>query len=89
MARKRLDEAIRRRVRAGRMLLAGKTPAEAARAVGVARQQRTHGRRCWMKAALTHCAPCLRGPPGAAARAAIAGTGSHAVAKSDRAWFRH
>lgn len=38
MAMRRLDEAIRRRVRAGRMLLAGKTPAEAARAVGVARQ---------------------------------------------------
>lgn len=38
MATKRLDEAVRRRVRAGRMLLAGKTPAEAAHAVGVARQ---------------------------------------------------
>ena len=35
---KRIDEAVRRRVRAGRMLLAGKTPAEAAHAVGVARQ---------------------------------------------------
>lgn len=38
MATKRLDETVRRRLRAGRMLLAGKTPAEAARAVGVARQ---------------------------------------------------
>jgi transposase len=38
MAKKRLDEAVRRRLRAGRMLLAGKTPAEAAHAVGVARQ---------------------------------------------------
>lgn len=38
MATKRLDETVRRRVRAGRMLLAGKTPAEAAHAVGVARQ---------------------------------------------------
>lgn len=38
MATKRLGEAVRRRVRAGRMHLAGKTPAEAARAVGVARQ---------------------------------------------------
>ena len=38
MATKRLDEAVRRRVKAGRMLLAGKTPAEAAQAVGVARQ---------------------------------------------------
>lgn len=35
---KRLDEAVRRRVRAGRLLLAGKTPAQAAQAVGVARQ---------------------------------------------------
>ena len=38
MVRKRLDETVRRRLRAGRLLLAGKTPAEAARAVGVARQ---------------------------------------------------
>ena len=38
MATKRMDEAVRRRVRAGRMLLAGKTPAQAAHAVGVARQ---------------------------------------------------
>ena len=34
----RMDEATRRRVRAGRLMLAGKTPAEAAAAVGVARQ---------------------------------------------------
>ena len=33
-----MDEEVRRRVRAGRMLLAGKTPAQAALAVGVARQ---------------------------------------------------
>src|SRR4051794_29314982 len=38
MVTKRLDEAVRRRLRAGRMLLSGKTPAEAAHAVGVARQ---------------------------------------------------
>ena len=38
MVTKRLDETVRRRVRAGRMLLAGKTPAQAAHAVGVARQ---------------------------------------------------
>ena len=38
MVKKKLDEAVRRRVRAGRMLLAGKTPAQAAAAVGVARQ---------------------------------------------------
>ena len=38
MVKKRLDEWVRRRLRAGRMLLAGKTPAEAAHAVGVARQ---------------------------------------------------
>lgn len=38
MATKRLDESVRRRLRAGRMLLAGKTPAQAAQAVGVARQ---------------------------------------------------
>jgi len=35
---RRLDETVRRRLRAGRMLLAGKTPAQAAHAVGVARQ---------------------------------------------------
>lgn len=33
-----MDEATSKRVRAGRLMLAGKTPAEAARAVGVARQ---------------------------------------------------
>lgn len=38
MVTKRLDDAQRRRVRAGRLLLAGKTPAQAAHAVGVARQ---------------------------------------------------
>lgn len=38
MVKKRLDDATRRRVRAGRMLLSGKRPAEVAAAVGVARQ---------------------------------------------------
>lgn len=34
----KMDEAARKRVHAGRLMLAGKTPAEAAHAVGVARQ---------------------------------------------------
>ena len=34
----KMDDATRRRVLAGRLMLAGKTPAEAAKAVGVARQ---------------------------------------------------
>ena len=34
----KMDEAARKRVRAGRLMLAGKTPAEAAKAVGAARQ---------------------------------------------------
>jgi len=34
----KMDEATRKRVRAGRLMQAGKTPAEAAKAVGVARQ---------------------------------------------------
>jgi len=34
----KMDEATRKRVRAGRLMLAGKTPAQAANAVGVARQ---------------------------------------------------
>ena len=34
----KMDEATRERVRAERLMLAGKTPAEAAQAVGVARQ---------------------------------------------------
>jgi transposase len=38
MVTKRLDETVRRRLKAGRMMLSGKTPAEAAHAVGVARQ---------------------------------------------------
>ena len=38
MVQKRLSEAAKKRLRAGRMLLAGKTPAEAAIVVGVARQ---------------------------------------------------
>jgi transposase len=38
MVRKRLDEATKKRVRAGRMLQAGQRPAEIAQAVGVARQ---------------------------------------------------
>ena len=38
MAKKLLDEATKKRLRAGRMLLAGKRPAEVALAVGVARQ---------------------------------------------------
>ena len=48
----RMDEATSKRVRAGRMMLAGKTPAEAAKAVGVARQTaytwKAHlHRSCW------------------------------------------
>ncbi len=38
MVQKRLSEAAKKRLRAGRMLLAEKTPAESAVAVGVARQ---------------------------------------------------
>lgn len=38
MVTKRLDEIQRRRVRAGRLLLSGKTPAQVAHTVGVARQ---------------------------------------------------
>lgn len=38
MAKKPLDDATKKRLRAGRMLLAGKRPAEVALAVGVARQ---------------------------------------------------
>lgn len=34
----RMDEATRKRIRAGRLMLEGKTPAQAAKAVGVARQ---------------------------------------------------
>lgn len=34
----KMDEARRKRIRAGRLMVAGKTPAEAAQAVGVARQ---------------------------------------------------
>jgi transposase len=34
----KMDEATRKRARAGRLMLAGKTPAEAAKSVGVARQ---------------------------------------------------
>jgi transposase len=34
----KMDEATRKRVRAGRLMLAGQTPAQAANAVGVARQ---------------------------------------------------
>jgi len=34
----KMNEAARKRVRAGRLMLAGKTPAQAAKAVGVARQ---------------------------------------------------
>lgn len=34
----KMDEATGKRVRAGRLMMAGKTPAEAAKAVGVARQ---------------------------------------------------
>ena len=37
-AKRTYDEASKRRVRAGRLLLAGKTPAEVARTVGAPRQ---------------------------------------------------
>jgi transposase len=37
-AKSKLDEAVKRRVRAGRLLLAGKSPPEVARVVGVPRQ---------------------------------------------------
>lgn len=38
MAKNRLDEAAKRRVRAGRLLLAGKSPPEVARLIGAPRQ---------------------------------------------------
>lgn len=38
MAKSTLDEAVKRRVRAGRLLLAGKSPPEVARTVGAPRQ---------------------------------------------------
>ena len=38
MAKRPLDDAMKRRLQAGRMLLSGQGPAEVARAVGVARQ---------------------------------------------------
>jgi hypothetical protein len=38
MATSKLDEAVKRRVRAGRLLLAGKSPSEVARLVGAPRQ---------------------------------------------------
>ena len=38
MVKKRLDEVVRRRVQAGRLLLDGKTPAQTAKVLGVARQ---------------------------------------------------
>ena len=38
MVKKRLDDVVRRRVQAGRLLLDGNTPAQTAKAVGVARQ---------------------------------------------------
>src|SRR5437870_6074697 len=38
MAKNKLDEAVKRRVRAGRLLLAGKSPPEVARVVGAPRQ---------------------------------------------------
>lgn len=38
MAKSELDEAVKRRVRAGRLLLAGKSPPEVARIVGAPRQ---------------------------------------------------
>lgn len=38
MVKKRLDEVVRRRVQAGRLLLDGNTPAQTAQVVGVARQ---------------------------------------------------
>src|SRR5512134_135086 len=38
MATNKLDEAVKRRVRAGRLLLAGKSPSEVARLVGAPRQ---------------------------------------------------
>ena len=37
-AKGKLDEAVKRRVRAGRLLLAGKSPPEVARMVGAPRQ---------------------------------------------------
>ena len=38
MAKSKLDETVKRRVRAGRLLLTGRSPPEVARAVGAPRQ---------------------------------------------------
>lgn len=52
----KMGEAARRRIREGRLMLAGKIPAEAARAVGVARQTASTCRSDSTKEASTHCA---------------------------------
>jgi hypothetical protein len=64
---KKIGDAMRRRVKAGRLLLAGKGCAEAAKSVGMARQTVYTWKLFSMKRALTHCetwvgvAPCAIG----------------------------
>ena len=78
----KMDEATRKRVRAGRMLLAGKTPAQAAHAVGVARQTAY----TWKAVLDEGGIDALRAMPtrtsGATGRAAVAGAGAWRCCKA-------
>ncbi len=60
MAQKRLSDATKKRLKAGRMLLAGKGCSDVAKAVGVARQTDIRGKGCSMKVASMPFAPCQK-----------------------------
>ena len=62
MTQKRLSEATKKRLKAGRMLLAGQGCADVAKAVGVWHgKPYIRGKGCWMKAASMPCAPFRNG----------------------------
>ena len=62
MAKSKLDEAVKRRVRAGRLLLAGKSPPEVARAVGAPRQTVYRWRDVLKVGGIETTSRCHRGP---------------------------
>lgn len=68
MVQKRLSEAAKKRLRAGRLLQSGKNCAEVALATGVARQT---GSTCSMKAVSKRCEPF---PSAGALRSWMSGT---------------
>src|SRR3974390_1310965 len=90
MAQKRLSEATKKRLKAGRMLLAGKGCADVAKAVGVARQTVYTWKALLDEGGIDALrAVPERGRPAQLDQAQLASVRAGALARCDRTWIWH